>query len=270
MTGKQPVWQTTFDQIKATIDPPIYGMLLLEEQKTRLLIVLGQQSTTTAAEQLRALALITLASLTDLDLQPDQIQMELVASQETDAPETVAYLAQNDLKRLFVTLSFLAFCSETRSLNVAALGQALRESTLMQNAMAGLAGWSVINRQGVMIYRYPEAPELDLIGKDYSDRRYFQQAIKGRTYISTVFRAKSNLWVAVVSLPVIGNDGQVVGIVSGGLDLAGVRSFLSVPVIHDYKIKGLITIASPEADAFGEEQLKVISSLAQQITSSSI
>ncbi|NEO02611.1 MAG: hypothetical protein F6K50_46905, partial [Moorea sp. SIO3I7] len=62
MTGKQPVWQTTFDQIKATIDPPIYGMLLLEEQKTRLLIVLGQQSTTTAAEQLRALALITLAS----------------------------------------------------------------------------------------------------------------------------------------------------------------------------------------------------------------
>jgi GAF domain-containing protein len=56
-----------------------------------------------------------------------------------------------------------------------------------------------------------------------------------------------------------------VGVLSGGLNLEGVRSFVSIPVIHQGQILGLVAIASPEEAVFGEEELGVLAALAQRV-----
>jgi GAF domain-containing protein len=217
------------------------------------------------------MALIALAGLSDIDLQPDQIMVQLTSEDAADSADSaesgaaIAYAAHNDLKRLFITLRFIASCREAQSLDVPALAAALKENSMVRQALTAFTGICFFNRQGTMVHRHSEFGEVDIVGQDYSFRRYFQRAVGGQPYVSASFRADIGKQVAVLSVPIAGDDGLVVGVLSGGLNLEGIKSFLSFPIIHQDQLLGLIAIASPEAEAFGEQELKVLAALVGQV-----
>jgi GAF domain-containing protein len=269
-TRQETVWRHVFGQLKEAINPPICGLLLLQQGGARLWVDIAGQPSSDVAAQLQSMILVALASLADLELQPDQIMVELpsegvVDSATAGSTASIVYAAHNDLKHLFVTLHFIAASQEARSLDVPALAVALRESSMIRNALTAFTGICFFNRQGVMVHRHSEFGEVDIVGKDYSFRRYFQRSVRGDAYVSAAFRSDIGKQVAVVSVPIVGDDGQVVGVLSGGLNLEGVKSFLSVPVIHQGQILGLVAVASPEVSAFGEEELGVLAALAGQV-----
>jgi GAF domain-containing protein len=265
--AEEQVWRDVLAQLREAINPPICGLLLMQRDQGHLWVDIAGQPSGDGARQLQAMILIALVGLTDLDLQPDQIVVELTSEDAVDSTEALAYLAHNDVKKLFTTLRFIASSQEARSLNVPALAAALQESTMIRNALAPFIGFRLINGQGIMLYRYPEAEEFSgFVGKNYSFRRYFQQAASGHTYVSAAFRSDFNKHVAVVSVPIVGDAGAAVGVLAGALDLEGVKSFLSVPIVHQGRILGLIAIASPEEEAFGQEKLGVLAALAEQVS----
>jgi GAF domain-containing protein len=169
------------------------------------------------------------------------------------------------VKNLFVTLRFIASSQEARSLDIPALAAALQENSMVRKALAAFTGICFFNRQGIMVHRHSEYGQVDIVGKDYSFRRYFQHALRGNAYISSAFRSDIGRQVAVVSVPIVGEEGQMVGVLSGGLNLEGIRSFLSAPVLHEGQVWGLVAVASPQESAFGEEELKALAILARQV-----
>lgn len=263
---EEKVWQGVFDQIQETINPPIYGLLLIQRGLSHLWVGFAEQTSEDWAQQLQAMTLVALAGMADVALQPDQIMVELTSEGAADSTKAIAYAAHNDLKRLFVTLRFVASSQEARSLDVPALAMALKESSVIRNALTAFTGICFFNRQGVMVHRHSEFGEVDIVGKDYSFRRYFQRAVKGDTYVSAAFRADIGKQIAVVSVPIVGDEGQVAGVLSGGLNLEGIKSFLSLPVIRVGQPVGLVAIASPEVSAFGEKELRVLAALAEQLS----
>jgi hypothetical protein len=262
---KETIWRDIFGQLKEAINPPISGLLLLQQGGTRLWVDIAGQPSSDLAGQLRAIVLVALAGLADPNLQPDQIMVELSTEGAADSAEAIAYAAHNNVKRLFTTLRFIASSRETRSLDVPALAAALQENTMVREALTAFTGICFFNRQGTMVHRHSEFGEVDIVGKDYSFRRYFQRSVRGDAYVSAAFRADIGKQIAVVSVPIVGDGGEVVGVLSGGLDLEGVKSFLSVPVIREGQVTGLIAIASPQEAAFGEEELRVLATLAGQM-----
>jgi GAF domain-containing protein len=260
-------WRDVVSRLREAINPPICGLLLVQQRQGHLWVDIAGQPSGDEARQLRAMVLVALAGLADLELQPDQVMVELTTEGSADSAEAIAFAAHNDVKKLFTTLRFIASSQEARSLNVPALAAALQESTMIRNALAPFIGFRLINGQGIMLYRYPEAEEFSgFVGKNYSFRRYFQQAASGHTYVSAAFRSDFNKHVAVVSVPIVGDAGAAVGVLAGALDLEGVKSFLSVPIVHQGRILGLIAIASPEEEAFGQEKLGVLAALAEQVS----
>ncbi|MGA9348977.1 MAG: GAF domain-containing protein [Anaerolineae bacterium] len=263
---EEKMWQDVFAQLQKTINPPICGLLLAQHDQGHLWVDIAGQPSGDEARRLQAMILVALAGMADVALQPDQIMVELTSEGAADSTKAIAYAAHNDLKRLFVTLRFVASSQEARSLDVPALAMALRESSMIRNALTAFTGICFFNRQGVMVHRHSEFGEVDIVGQDYSFRRYFQRAVKGDTYVSAAFRADIGKQIAVVSVPIVGDDGQVAGVLSGGLDLEGVKSFLSVPVIREGQILGLVAIASPDEAAFGEQELGLLAALAEQVS----
>jgi GAF domain-containing protein len=262
---KEMLWQDVFMELKDAINPPICGLLLLQQGGARLWVDIAGQPSSDVAAQLRAMVLVALAGLADPNLQPDQIMVELTSEGVEDSAEAIAYAAHNDVKKLFTTLRFIASSREAQSLDVPALATALQENTMVREALTAFTGICFFNRQGTMVHRHSEFGEVDIVGKDYSFRRYFQRSVRGDAYVSAAFRADIGKQIAVVSVPIVGDDGEVVGVLSGGLDLEGVKSFLSVPVIREGRPVGLIAIASPQEAAFGEEELRVLATLAGQV-----
>jgi hypothetical protein len=262
---KKEAWRDVFAQLKEAINPPICGLLLAQHGQGHLWVDIAGQPGGDEVRQLQAMILVALAGMADVALQPDQIIVELTSEGAADSTKAIAYAAYNDLKCLFVTLRFVASSQEARSLDVPALAAALKESSMIRNALTAFTGICFFNRQGIMVHRHSESGEVDIVGKDYSFRRYFQRAVKGDTYVSAAFRADIGKQIAVVSVPIVGDEGQVVGVLSGGLNLEGVKSFLSIPVIREGQILGLVAIASPDEAAFGEQELGVLAALAEQV-----
>jgi GAF domain-containing protein len=267
---KETIWQDVFGQLKEDINPPICGLLLLQQGGARLWVDIAEQPSSDVAGQLRAMVLVALAGLADPNLQPDQIMVELSTEGAADSATagsaaSIAYAAHNNVKRLFTALRFIASSREARSLDVPALATALQENMMVREALTAFTGICFFNRQGTMVHRHSEFGEVDIVGQDYSSRRYFQRSVRGDAYVSAAFRADIGKQIAVVSVPIVGDGGEVVGVLSGGLDLEGVKSFLSVPVIAEGRPVGLIAIASPEEAAFGEEELRVLATLAGQV-----
>ena len=265
---KETTWRDVFMPLKESINPPVCGLLLLQQGGARLWVDIAGQPSSDVVGQLRAMVLVALAGLADLNVQPDQIMVELstkgTANSATAGPAAaVSFAAHNDVKRLFTTLRFIASSREARSLDVPALASALQGNTMVREALTAFTGICFFNRQGAMVHRHSEFGEVDIVGKDYSFRRYFQRAVKGDAYVSAAFRSDIEKQVALVSVPIVGEDGEVVGVLSGGLNLEGVKSFLSVPVIREGQIVGLIAIASPEEAAFAERELRVLVAVAE-------
>ncbi len=259
---KEKIWQDVLVQLKEAINPPICGLLWLQQGGARLWVDIAGRPSGDVAGPLRAMVLVALAGLADPSVQPDQVMVELTTEGAAGSAASIAYAAHNDVKRLFTTLRFIASSQEAQSLDVPALAAALQESAMVCDALTAFTGICFFNRQGTMVHRHSEFGEVDIVGEDYSFRRYFQRSVKGDVYVSAAFRADIGKQIAVVSVPIVGDDGEVVGVLSGGLNLEGVKSFLSVPVIREGQILGLVAVASPEEAAFAEEELRVLVAVA--------
>ncbi|MFB6222147.1 MAG: PAS domain-containing protein [Haloarcula sp.] len=91
-------------------------------------------------------------------------------------------------------------------------------------------GVSVIHRNGTMT---GIAADLDaitrarLVGSDFSDRRYFQQARHGETYVSAPVAADSGNYIVTISTPIYQN-GTVVGTLNAALHLQNSSFFTGV------------------------------------------
>jgi hypothetical protein len=262
---KETVWRDVFVRLKEAINPPICGLLLVQQRQAHLWVDIAGQLSSDVAGQLQAMVLIALAGLADPNLQPDQVMVELSTEGAADSSEAIAYAAHNDVKKLFTTLHFIASSQEAKSLDVPALAMALQENTMVRDALAAFTGIRFFNHQGTIVHRHSEFGEAGVVGQDRSFQRHFQQAIEGRPYVTPAFRADIGKQVAVASVPIVGDDGRVVGVLSGGLDLEGVKSFLSTPLIREGQVLGLIAIASPEEAAFGEKELGILAALAGQV-----
>ena len=78
-------------------------------------------------------------------------------------------------------------------------------------------GFSFIDSSGIMRVLVTEPERPDLIGKNFSFREYFREAIKGKIYISEPFLAKTGNYIFVVSVPVYDYHGNIVGVLSGSI-----------------------------------------------------
>lgn len=83
-------------------------------------------------------------------------------------------------------------------------------------------GLYLYDPQGTIIASYPW--QVELIGQDFSDREYFQAAVRDRqVYVSDAIRSRQNQQqpVLVVSEPIFNATGELIAVLGGSLDLRG-------------------------------------------------
>ena len=92
-------------------------------------------------------------------------------------------------------------------------------------------GVSVIDAEGRMVAiesdGLTEANRSQLLGRDFSDRTYFQQAISGESHVSEPVEAETGNFIVTVSVP-IERDGTAVGTVNAAMHLRDGAFFASI------------------------------------------
>lgn len=110
-------------------------------------------------------------------------------------------------------------------------------------------GVSVIDRDGRMVALESDGLSEDereaLIGEDFSDRRYFQEAMTGTGYISEPAEAETGNLIITLSMP-IETDGEVVGTLNAALHMGDGAFFETIAPESD-------TETNLRVDAAGEE-----------------
>lgn len=83
-------------------------------------------------------------------------------------------------------------------------------------------GISVIAANGTMLAiqanGLSQTRQAEIVGSDFSDRRYFQQALTGEPYVSDPVAAETGNYIVTMSLP-IERDSEIVGTINAALHL---------------------------------------------------
>jgi signal transduction histidine kinase len=134
----------------------------------------------------------------------------------TTAAETIATDIDNRLRERTQTAEFAAgtlFHTDDDSVHSHRTVHSFVERTSFDGA-------SVIDANGTMraiaISNASAAERQQLVGKDFSDRTYFQRAVAGETYVSDPVEADSGNLIVTISVPVREN-GTVVATFNGAL-----------------------------------------------------
>ncbi|MFB6198561.1 MAG: PAS domain S-box protein, partial [Halobacteriaceae archaeon] len=125
-----------------------------------------------------------------------------------------------------------------RTVSVAAANPALtrhgtdaqREALQTLVNRSAFAGASVIAANGTMtniVANVSTERRHQLVGSQFNDRMYFQQAMAGQTYISTPFKAASGNYIITVSTP-LRRNGEIVGTVNAAFHLSETTFFAEV------------------------------------------
>jgi hypothetical protein len=77
--GGAQAWQKVVRQLREKINPPICGLLLAQRGRGHLWVDMAGDLSHDIAGPLRAMLLIPLAHLTDLELQPNEIMVTLTS-----------------------------------------------------------------------------------------------------------------------------------------------------------------------------------------------
>lgn len=92
-------------------------------------------------------------------------------------------------------------------------------------------GATIVTANGTMVAiasrELPPSRRRALVGNDFGDRTYVQEALEGNTYVGNTFVAESGNHVMVVSTPVR-RDGRVVGTFNGAIHLRRTSVFTSL------------------------------------------
>lgn len=85
----------------------------------------------------------------------------------------------------------------------------------------GFSAFGITITDGRMYLLEPYSSQLQIKNNDFSQREYFQGVLTTKkTYVSDVFiSAASNKPVIVISTPIFSNDGDIIGMFGGSMDL---------------------------------------------------
>lgn len=150
-----------------------------------------------------------------------QMNKQSVADQQTASVSHASEEVANDLN---TRIAGLKRTVRLRSTNpaITAHGEPRQHRALQATVdESAFSGVSVIHRNGTMtgIAAGLDAETRDrLVGSDFSNRRYFQRAVRGETYVSTPVVAESGHHIVTFSTPIYRN-GTVVATLNAALHL---------------------------------------------------
>ncbi|WP_226021978.1 sensor histidine kinase [Halomicrobium salinisoli] len=173
---------------------------------------------------------------------------EVVAQEERDLART----AQSVAEQIDIVLSEKKRVVSLWSLRpgIGDHGSASQEEALRTFVAAtDFSGASVIASNGTMTAIEGRGIESDqaLVGRDFSDRRYFQRAMSGETYVSDPMRAESGNVVVTVSAP-ISRGGRQLGTFNGAFHVQRGDLFRGIAAAGDET--GRITVLANDSVVF--------------------
>jgi len=156
-----------------------------------------------------------------------QMNKQSVTDQQTEAVAHASEEVANDLNTKVAGLKRTVRLRATNP-DITAHGQPRQRRALQATVdESAFSGVSVIHRNGTMTGIAagldPETRDR-LVGNDFSNRQYFQRAVRGETYVSTPVVAESGNHIVTISTPIYRN-GTVVGTLNAALHLEN-SSFL--------------------------------------------
>lgn len=146
---------------------------------------------------------------------------EAVSEREQQSAETAATAAAAQVD---ATLSARAQTTELAATDPVVVNASDSRRATLQRLVeqTPFQGVSVISTNGTMTAIESEGLSSDrqaaLIGGDFSDRTYVQEALAGRTYVSDLVEAETGNLIVTISTP-IRVDSSIVGVLSGAVHI---------------------------------------------------
>ena len=142
-----------------------------------------------------------------------QMNKQSVTDQQTEAVAHASEEVANDLNTKVAGLKRTVRLRATNP-DITAHGQPRQRRALQATVdESAFSGVSVIHRNGTMTGIAagldPETRDR-LVGNDFSNRQYFQRAVRGETYVSTPVVAESGNHIVTISTPIYRNGTVVV------------------------------------------------------------